>query len=272
VGSTCVFFHAHPDDESLLTAGTMALLRAEGHRVVLVVATAGEQGLTDAPVSGGRGLGALRTAELRNSARALGCARVEALGYADSGLDPTSATTGEAVPFAHVDVDQCAATLADLLRSEQAALLTTYDAGGGYGHPDHVQVHRVGARAAELAGTPVVLHATVDRDLLRRALRLAALVHRFPADFDRRRLASAYTPRKAITHRIDVRRFSAVKRASMAAHLSQTTGGESTRTLAALLRLPEPLFRFVMGTEWYVQPGLTPGRPVRHPLAMLERE
>jgi LmbE family N-acetylglucosaminyl deacetylase len=250
----------------------MALLAAEGHRVVLVVATAGERGLANAPVSGGRGLGAVRTAELKSSARALGCARVELLGYADSGLDAASVTTGEAVPFAQVDVDECATSLADLLRSEQATLLTTYDAGGGYGHPDHVQVHRVGARAAEFAGTPVVLHATVDRDLLRRALQLAALVYRFPAEFDRRRLSNAYTPRHAITHRIDVRRFSAAKRASMAAHLSQTTGGESTRTLAALLGLPEPLFRLVMGTEWYVQPGLTPGRPVRHPLATLERE
>ena len=87
-----------------------------------------------------------------------------------------------------------------------------------------------------------------------------------------KRLAQAYTPRHAITHRVDVRRFSAAKRGSMAAHLSQTTGGESTRTLAGLLRLPDPLFGLVLGTEWYVEPGLTRGRPVRHPLATLERE
>jgi LmbE family N-acetylglucosaminyl deacetylase len=271
VDHTCVFFHAHPDDEALLTAGTMARLAAEGHRVVLVVATAGEQGLAAPETTGGRRLGEVRAAEARASARALGCARVEFLGYGDSGLDGGAAADGGPVPFAAADVEQAAAVLANLLCEERAAMLSTYDAAGGYGHPDHVQVHRVGARAAELAGTPVVLEATVDRDQLLRALRLAALVYPFPKDFDPARFQSAYTPRDAITHRIDVGRYCAAKRSSMAAHLTQTTGGESGRTLAALLRLPRPLFRWVLGTEWYVQPGVRSGQAVRDPLAALRR-
>ena len=276
---TCVFFHAHPDDEALLTAGTMARLAAEGHRVVLVFATAGEQGLA-APETGiGYRLGELRMAEARASAQALGCARVEFLGYRDSGLDGTVGSggivdggvivNGGGEPFAVVDVERAAARLADLLREEGASLLTTYDAAGGYGHPDHVQVHRVGARAADLAATSVVLEATVDRDLLLRALRLAALGYSFPPDFDRARFRTAYTPGSAITHRIDVARYCTAKRNSMAAHLTQTTGGESTRTLAALLRLPPAVFRWVLGTEWYRQPGIRPGRPLRDPLAAL---
>jgi len=279
VRHTCVFFHAHPDDEALLTAGTMARLAADGHRVVLVFATAGEQGLA-APETGiGYRLGELRMAEARASAQALGCARVEFLGYRDSGLDGTVASggivdggvivDGGREPFAVVDVERAAARLADLLREEGASLLTTYDAAGGYGHPDHVQVHRVGARAADLAATSVVLEATVDRDLLLRALRLAALGYRFPPDFDRPRFRTAYTPGSAITHRIDVARYCTAKRNSMAAHLTQTTGGESTRTLAALLRLPPAVFRWVLGTEWYRQPGIRPGRPLRDPLAAL---
>jgi hypothetical protein len=104
-----------------------------------------------------------------------------------------------------------------------------------------------------MAGTPTLVEATVDRDLLLRALRLAGLFYRFPPEFDRAAFAGAYTARREITHRLNVRRFAAAKRASMAAHVSQAGGGESERTLAALLRMPAPLFRFVMGTEWYVR-------------------
>ena len=265
---SCVFFHAHPDDEALLTAGTMARLAAEGRRVVLVVATVGEQGLTAGPVDAGR-LGEVRRAEVLASARALGCARVEFLGYGDSGLDGRAVADGGLVPFAGVDPEVAAGVLADLLREEDAALLTTYDPAGGYGHPDHVQVHRVGARAAELAGTPLVLQATVDRDLLLRALRLLRLV--YPLPIDRGAFDNAYTPRHAITHRIDVRPHLAAKRRSMSAHATQTTGGESVRTLAALLRLPGFLFRRVLGTEWFVQPDLPVGRVIRDPLATLRR-
>ncbi len=263
---TCVFFHAHPDDEALLTAGTMARLSAEGHRVVLVVATAGERGLADMRTGAHGGLGTLRMTELEASARALGCARVEWLGYGDSGLHlgggPSDRFTPAAQegpePFADANVDAAAHRLAELLDEERADLLTSYDPAGGYGHPDHVQVHRVGLRAAQLAGTPRLLEATVDRDLLLRGLRLAGLVYRFPPEFDRAAFERAYTPGAQITHRLSVRRHAAAKRASMAAHVSQTGGGESERTLAALLRIPGPIFGWVLGTEWYVRrdPGV----------------
>ena len=252
---TCVFFHAHPDDEALLTAGTMARLSAEGHRVVLVTATAGEQGLAAGESVGAGRLGDVRLDELRASARALGCARVEWLGYADSGLNgcPVRVETGDPRPFAAVEVEGAARRLADLLTDERADLVTGYDPAGGYGHPDHVQVHRVAEAAARMAGTPTLVEATVDRDLLVGALRLVGMVYRFPPEFDREAFAKAYTPRRQITHRLDVRRYAAAKRASMAAHLSQAGGGESERTLAALLRIPLPLFRLVLGTEWFVR-------------------
>jgi LmbE family N-acetylglucosaminyl deacetylase len=244
VRQTCVFFHAHPDDEALLTAGTMARLAAEGHRVVLVVATAGERGLA-APGAGP--FGEVRTAELRASARALGYARGEMLGYRDSGL------TGDAPGgFAAADTDAAAARLAAVLREENADLLTVYDPAGGYGHPDHVQVHRVGVAAARLAGTRVVLEATVDRDLLLRALRLVSLVYRFPPGFVGG-FERSYAPGARITHRVRVGRYTGAKRAAMAAHATQATGGDAVRTLAWLLRLPRPLFRVVLGTEWYVR-------------------
>ena len=266
---TLVSFHAHPDDEALLVSGTLARAAAEGHRVVVVVATEGEAGLTDdAHAADGR-LGERRMAELQRSADILGVARVVSLGYADSGLPPNDVTVDPPgrVCFVRADVDEAAERLAAILREEGADVLTTYDANGGYGHPDHVQVHHVGQRAAELAGTPVVLQATVPRDLLLKGVRLAARVYRFSPEFDPASFERAYSPRSAITHRIDVRRYADAKRASMAAHASQAAGGQGDRTLAAFVRMPRPLYRQVFGREWFVQTGLTAAQAEHTPYA-----
>lgn len=252
--ATLVAFHAHPDDEALLTGGTLARVAAEGHRVVLVIATDGAAGL--APTTSGADLVAVRLAELGASAHALGVARLEVLGYPDSGYDAR-------VPdgFAQLVVELAAQRLAALLREESADALTIYDQRGGYGHADHVQVHRVGVRAAELAGTPVVLEATVDRELLRRVTRAIGWLPGIPRDFTAERLAAGYTPRGQLTHRVDVRRFAVAKRASMAAHASQSAqvASADARTLAVFLRLPFPLFRLVFGREWFVERGRSPG-------------
>ncbi|MCW2621394.1 MAG: LmbE family protein [Frankiales bacterium] len=277
-GFTLVAFHAHPDDEALLTGGTLARAAAEGHRVVLVVATAGEAGLA-AGRPAAAALAAHRTAELDAAAAALGCARVEILGYADSGWQgsdaPTDARTfapaGAATvapgvhAFGSCDVRQAAERLAELLIAERADVLTTYDAAGGYGHPDHVQVHRVGSLAAQLAGTPVVLEATVDRTSLLRVLRVLRAFRRvtpLPADFAADRFAAAYSPRSALTHRVDVRPWAAVKRQAMAAHVTQAGADEGVRTLAVLLKLPRWLFRLGLGHEWFIERGRPAGGPL----------
>lgn len=260
MAGTLVSFHAHPDDEALLVSGTLARAAAEGHRVILVVATIGEAGLADEQLTNDGRLGERRLAELRRSADTLGVARVEVLGYADSGLPPHEVTQDPpwGACFVRADVEEAAGRLAAVLREESADVLTTYDPAGGYGHPDHVQVHHVGRRAAELAGTPVVLEATVPRDLLRLGIRLARRVYRFPPDFDPSTFERAYSAKSEITHRIDVRRFTGAKRASMRAHASQATGGSGDRTLAIFVRFPRPLFRRVFGHEWYVQRDLDP--------------
>lgn len=252
---TLVAFHAHPDDEALLSAGTLARAAAEGHRVVLVVATAGEAGLVRGGGTG-QALGTRRRAELERSAAALGCARVEVLGYADSGMHGEA---GGPDAFCRAPVEEAAQRLAALLIEEAADVLTVYDPAGGYGHPDHVQVGFVGSRAAELAGTPSVLEATVDRTSLQRALRLVHRLPGIPPDFAPERFDHAFTARRDLTHRVDVRRFTAAKRAAMAAHVSQAGADEGTRTLAVLLRLPAPLFRLALGREWYVERGRRPG-------------
>src|SRR5258708_7330193 len=150
----------------------MARLAAEGHRVVLVVATAGERGLA---ALDGRPLGEVRMAELHASARVLGCARVVLLGYAASG--PACAPDG----FASVPVAEAAAELAAVLRQENADLLTVYDPAGGDGAPHHVEGPPGGGRAAAPPGDPVGLGAAVGRGPLLRRARPGATVHRGPS-------------------------------------------------------------------------------------------
>ena len=266
MGRTLVAFHAHPDDEALLTSGTMARAAAEGNRVVLVVATDGGLGLASSDFVGASDtkLGSVRMAELRVSARALGTARVETLGYADSGLGPeTPPDPPDRVRFVRADPEEAAERLAAILREERADVLLSYDANGGYGHRDHVKVHHVGARAAELAGTPRVLQATVPRDLLLRGIRLAAKFYRFPPEFEPSSFERAYSASAAVTHRIDVRRYASQKRASMRAHASQSSAdGGADRTLAAFLRIPRPLFDLVFGREWFVDAARPAGSGV----------
>ncbi len=181
---------------------------SEGHRVVLVTATAGEAGLTSAALAASGDLAERRIGELRAAAAALGCHDVRILGYDDSGMDGRAGRAGLA--FSRVDVEEAAGRLAQILTSVGADVLTVYDAAGGYGHPDHVQVHRVGVRAAELAATPVVLEATVDRGALLRLLvwlRRLRLLRWAPAEWQPERLAGSYTDPARLTHKVDVRRF-----------------------------------------------------------------
>ena len=240
---TVVSFHAHPDDEALLTAGTLARAVAEGHRVVLVTATDGSAGLTSTAMASQGNLGAIRLRELQVAAEALGVHRVVSLGYPDGA-------------FSTIDVGAAAEALADVLREESADVLTTYDRAGGYGHPDHVHVHRVGAVAARRAGTPVILEATVDRRLLLRAVRAMRLLPR-SLRIAPDQLRQSYTSHEEITHRVDVRGHVGQKQSALAAHHSQQVGGPG-RTVAYLVGLPPLLARYVLGREWFVEPGRPP--------------
>ncbi len=259
---TLVSFHAHPDDESLLTGGTLAMAAHDGHRVVLVTATDGEQGLAAEADGVGSHLAERRREELERAASALGCARLVRLGYGDSGLH---ADADDMSPFAQADVETAARRLAEILIEEQADALTIYDAQGGYGHPDHVQVHRVGTRAARLAGTALVLEATVDRELLERVLKVVSAARSAFGVFSALGRdaplgrTGLYTSRRLITHRINVSRHVGAKRSAMAAHHSQQRADGQVRVLWQLLRLPGPVFRLAFGREWFVEQGRRPG-------------
>jgi LmbE family N-acetylglucosaminyl deacetylase len=266
---TLVTFHAHPDDESMLTAGVMARAAAEGHRVVLVVATAGEVGdaaATFRDEATGE-LGHARLDELARSAEILGAHRVVHLGYRDSGSGEASQAASIAGTesgdrrFVDVPVEEAAGALAAVLREEAADVVTVYDPNGGYGHPDHVHVHAVGHRAAELAGTPVVLEATISRDLLTMGVELAdSLGFQVPDTLSPDTFADWFVPAAELTHAVDVGAFLDQKRRSMAAHASQATSAfEGERTLAALQSIPDEYFGLAFGTEWFVDRRRPPG-------------
>ena len=243
---TLVSFHAHPDDESIGTAGTLAKAAALGHRVVLVFATRGELG---EPVPGvlaeGEQLPVRRSAECHASARALGVARVEFLGYVDSGMmgEPSNDAP---YCFLQAPVEHAAKRLALILEEEEADVLTTYDDNGGYGHPDHIQVHRVGARAGELAGVPVVAQNTTNRDWLLRGMK--GLRADGGADFslDIPDDPSFGKPESEITHRVEAVEYAETKRASMRAHASQMGPDHF------MLTMPDPVFAMGLGTEFYI--------------------
>jgi LmbE family N-acetylglucosaminyl deacetylase len=255
VTHTLVAFHAHPDDESLLTGGTLARCAAVGHRVVLVTATSGERGLA----SDSARLGSRRTAELERAAGLLGIARIVTLGYADSGFrEPPEPPAGS---LCATPVDAVAERVAAVLTEERADVLTVYDANGGYGHRDHVRVREIGLAAAAQAGTPVVLAATVDRDALLRGMRLLRRVGVRPGGMTPELLADAFTPTGDITHEVDVRAWVRVKQAALRAHASQASGGDDVRTVRLLSRLPWPLARAVLGREWFVEVGRSPAAP-----------
>ena len=254
---TLVTFHAHPDDEAIATGGTMAAAKADGHRVVLVVATRGELG-EHAPgvLAPGEDLARRRVAETHAAAEVLGVDRVEFLGYRDSGMagEPTNHAPGT---FAAADPDEAATRLARILEEERADVLTVYDENGSYGHPDHVQVHRVGVRAGAIAGTPSVLEATINRTHLQRLL-----AARGTGTFGPDGAADAPTadeiellgvPEDRITTTVDVRAFAGTKRRAMAAHASQIGPG------SFFLSMPDEAFTEAFGWEWFIRRGAPPG-------------
>jgi len=242
--STIVSFHAHPDDETVLCGGTLAKAADEGHRTVLVTATKGEHGEVPAGLLGvGETLAQRRSLELAEAARILGVARTECLGYADSGMrnTPTNDVPGA---FWRADIEVAAHILADILIGERADVLTVYDEHGGYGHPDHIQVHRVGIRAAQIAGTPYVFEASVNRDRMVRLRRTRATGQPAFPDVDGID-DTAGVPEAELTTAVDVVAYLDRKRAAMSAHASQVAGNSFVFNLSVVD------FEFAFGTEWY---------------------
>jgi N-acetyl-1-D-myo-inositol-2-amino-2-deoxy-alpha-D-glucopyranoside deacetylase len=258
VDNSLLLVHAHPDDESIGTGATMAKYAAEGARVTLITCTLGELGEIIPPDLSHLlpdELGQHRIGELDRACAALGVTDHRFLGgegrYRDSGMmglpdndDPRC--------FWRADVDEAAGALAKVIDEVEADVLVTYDANGFYGHPDHIQAHRVTVRARELAGRDTRLYATaMPRSVLAAALEL-------PADswFVRSRDLSASVPDDQVTAAVDGSAYLNAKRAAMRAHETQiTVDGD-------YFALSNELGQRIGATEFYTQltgPRAAPG-------------
>jgi N-acetyl-1-D-myo-inositol-2-amino-2-deoxy-alpha-D-glucopyranoside deacetylase len=215
--------HAHPDDESIGTGASMAKYAAEGADVTLVTCTLGEMGEIIPPTLGHLSpdqLGEYRIGELKAACDALSVTDHRFLGgpgrWRDSGMMGVPSNEDPRC-FWRADVAEAATVLASVLEDVRPDAIVTYDANGFYGHPDHIQAHRVTRRAYELACDPalVSLYATAAPDF---------------TDVTTRVDANAYLDRKV---------------AAMRAHATQITVNEPYFALSNSIR------QELLGTECY---------------------
>jgi N-acetyl-1-D-myo-inositol-2-amino-2-deoxy-alpha-D-glucopyranoside deacetylase len=158
-----LFVHAHPDDETINNGATMARYVAEGASVTLLTCTLGEEGeilvpeLAQLAADQADQLGGYRIWELRAAMAELGVTDIRFLGgpgrYRDSGMIGTPANAHPRA-FWNADLEEAIAHAVAVVREVRPQVVVTYDENGGYGHPDHIQAHRVAMGAVEAAGDP----------------------------------------------------------------------------------------------------------------------
>lgn len=231
-----LFVHAHPDDESMGTGATMAHYAAAGAHVTLVTCTLGEEGEIHRPELAGLAagaadqLGGYRIAELEEACRRLGVADHRFLGgagrYRDSGMMGTPSNEHPRA-FWGADLDAAAAELLDVIRDVRPQVAVTYDPNGFYGHPDHIQAHRVLMRAVELADAAGIAPAkvywtAVPRSVLEAGMREFRDSSDNPfADVEKPEDLPFGTPDPEIAARLDGHEFAEEKTAALRAHATQ---------------------------------------------------
>ncbi|KJF17560.1 PIG-L family deacetylase [Acidithrix ferrooxidans] len=242
--ATLLSFHAHPDDECLLTGGTLAKAKSDGHRVVIVVATGGEEGEYPAGfVSDRSELPDRRRDELLESAKVLGVDEVYFLGYRDSGMMGTQSNSNPK-SFWMTDIDVSAKALAEIIAIERPDVVTIYDEIGGYGHPDHINVNRVGLRACEISGLSEVYQATMNRDYLMELMADYSVDN--PGKVPDEPQSAFGMGEDAIDTAVDVSEYVFLKREALSRHRSQIGG------VAFVFDLGNEDFARAFGTEWFI--------------------
>ncbi|GAC1341824.1 MAG: N-acetyl-1-D-myo-inositol-2-amino-2-deoxy-alpha-D-glucopyranoside deacetylase [Candidatus Dormibacteria bacterium] len=138
--------HAHADDESITMGGSLAVLHDQGVHTALITCTDGQLATIFDPTMDEAAtrpiLGEVRRAEMAEAARILGLDEFHFLGYRDSGMAGAE-TNDDADAFWRVDIDAAVGRVVERIRAFRPQVVVTYDANGGYGHPDHIQAHRV---------------------------------------------------------------------------------------------------------------------------------
>ncbi len=220
-----------------------------GHDVHLVTATRGEQGEPQAGVlAEGERLWERRIVEVAEAAKILGCVTNRFLDYEDSGMMGEPANDNPAC-FWQADVEEASVRLAAMLTEVDADVLTIYDPNGLYGHPDHIQVHRVGLRAAELASVDYVYEATVSREDALAAMEANDVN---PGDEDGEGGVDRDTfgvPRAEIRYSINIANEIPAKRAALRAHRSQVSEEDF------FLSVPDEVFAAIFGSEFFAITG-----------------
>jgi N-acetyl-1-D-myo-inositol-2-amino-2-deoxy-alpha-D-glucopyranoside deacetylase len=236
VARRLLLVHAHPDDEAISSGATMARYAAAGATVTLVTCTLGEEGEIHVPelahlaAAEADQLGGYRIGELRAACAALGVDDVRFLGdagrYRDSGMMGL-ATNGHPRAFWQADLDEAAQRLVEVMRETRPEVMITYDPNGFYGHPDHIQAHRVAMRAAELAsaagfGPEKIYWTAMPRSVLEAGI--AAFADSTGNPFEGVETVDDFpfgTPDEEVAARIDATDFSEAKVAAMRAHATQ---------------------------------------------------
>ncbi|MDA8292148.1 MAG: PIG-L family deacetylase [Actinomycetota bacterium] len=242
--------HAHPDDEASSTGGILARYSDEGVRTVLVTCTRGELG--DGPGGAKPGedghdadaVAATRREELAASCAVLGVSSLEMLGYHDSGMAgwPQNDAPGS---FWTTPVDEAAGRLASLVERYRPQVVVTYDDNGFYGHPDHIQAHRITVAALAATDVAAKLYCTA---LPRSSIaRFASLFAEDGVEVpDAEEFESIATADELVTARVDCSTVVGRKRAALAAHASQMDN-------AFFLAIGEDRFAEVFAVESFVQ-------------------
>jgi mycothiol conjugate amidase Mca len=239
---TLLVVHAHPDDESIPTGGTLPRYRAEGVRTVLVTATRGEEGEIvlpelDRPEVRAR-FGEFRAAELQQAAIILGVSELEIMGYRDSGMVGSPANNHPDC-FNMADPDQAAGRLVALVRRYRPQVLVSYNEFGGYGHPDHIACHKATVAAFHAAGDPArfpdagapwaplkLYYTNSPRGPLRAAWeRMRELGLQTPLDNPDFDISRFTVPDEQVTTRLDIGAYLPQKLAALACHRSQIRPG-----------------------------------------------
>lgn len=239
-------FHAHPDDESISMGGTLAEYAEQGMAVTVVTATKGEVGEIHNRPDADRirhRLGEVREAEERAALDLLGVHDVVFLGYRDSGMMGTD-DNGHPDSFWGAGFMEAVGRLVRVIRARRPAVMTAYDPYGGYGHPDHIQTHRVGTAAffgaadagrfppidGEEPWQPARLYwATWSRDRIRRVRRRMA--QDLGADRSDDPEPSSGTLASHVTTRRDVTRWAKRKQAALLEHVTQFPPESWVRTM-----------------------------------------
>lgn len=257
--------HAHPDDESINNGATMAKYVASGAGVTLVTCTRGEEGevllpgLSHLASDKEDALGDHRITELAAAMEELGVSDHRFLGgstrsWRDSGMMGTPQNEN-ADAFWQADLDEAARELVKVILEVKPQVMITYDEFGGYGHPDHIQAHRVAMRAAEMAVDPIVSDKTwqiskIYWNTMPRSVLAAGMAAMKDAGTDFFGMDSVddvpfAKPDELVTSAIDGTEFVTQKMAALAAHATQITMDGPFFALSNLLG------EHVLGTEYY---------------------